>query len=131
MNALVTGSAVYGQTRDDSDIDLVVLVTPADINLLRFFADNMVTKHERKESDAGPGGISASLRFGKLNLLCVTDPIQYEVWRRGTRMLKDKGVPISRELAVAMFEALREHYGLNHVEPGFDYVKGNLASKKS
>lgn len=118
MNALVTGSHVYGTPKPDSDIDLVVLVTKQEIKLLRKLADED-NSTDYENPDYGVGGLTASLRFGKLNLLCCTDPAQVDVWRRGTDALKLVR-PVTRDQAVATFQQLQRDAGLNkpHVPGG-------------
>lgn len=115
MNAIVTGSRVYGTPKPDSDIDLVVLVTKDDIRAMRDLADED-NSTDYENPDYGAGGLTASLRFGKLNLLCCTTPEQVDVWRRGTAALKIVA-PVTREVAVKLFQMLQREAGL-HEPPG-------------
>lgn len=119
--AIVTGSRVYGIPKSDSDIDLVVLVTPADLKRLMTVAGEVVGG-----SAGGERCIEASLRFGKLNLLCVTDPVAYHVWERGTRELRDNA-PVTRDVAVAMFQLLQKHCGVNEDYPDCQDARNRVA----
>ncbi len=120
MNAIVTGSQVYGTPRRDSDVDLVMLVSQDDLLLLKRLG--MVAEKATTGTDSDPGtvgtdhGLSASIRFGDLNLIATTCPIAFAVWQRGTEYLK-RHQPNSRELAVAYFRDLRRHHGLQVAGP--------------
>ncbi len=86
----ITGSRAYGYPKDDSDIDLVILVSSLDASLLWDLSDN-------KER----------LSFGKLNLICFKfdddwSLNQYQIWKKvHNENLKLK--PITREQAVQNF----------------------------
>ncbi len=111
MQPFVTGSRVYGTPRKDSDIDLVVLVDEATLKLLENVSEHTPTRHPNEEYQIGVLGLNASLRFGRLNLLCVTTPEAYEVWKYGTEKLK-KEAPVTRDRAVEVFSKLRKREGL-------------------
>lgn len=119
--AIVTGSRAYGTPTEKSDIDLVVLVTPAEVSLLLAAAG--------QQPDKGSGGraVNASIRFGALNLLCVTDPVEYEMWCRGTRELK-RAAPVSRTLAVKMFTLLEKHCGIGKEYPTVSIARESLSA---
>lgn len=87
----MTGSHAYGNARPDSDVDLVIRIDPRLAEWLKQFSDE-------KEK----------LMFGKLNLVCATDDEYYEIWRRGTDLLKSEEVPPTRDQAVKVFKALKE-----------------------
>ena len=113
MRAFVTGSYSYGTPGPDSDIDLVVFVTERDLNRLKNAVINKGPGADWKEAAADPDYIAAGvypLRFGPLNLLCVTDEKRYEIWRRGTRKLKTQA-PVSRAFAVEFMKRLRQEEG--------------------
>lgn len=119
VNAIVTGSQVYGTPKHDSDVDLVILVSADDLALLKSLGEITVPV---KGSDSDPGttgrddGLQASIRFGKLNLIATTCPIAYAVWVKGTDYLK-RQKPGSRDNAAAYFRALRIHHGLKDANP--------------
>lgn len=100
MNSFLTGSQVYGKPRKDSDLDLVVLVSPET-------AAKLI-----KHSDLG----KEPVRYGKLNLILCEDDIEFATWKVGTaqiyaeRMVKKK--PISAQLAKAMLDILRKAVGI-------------------
>lgn len=99
MNAFITGSRSYGKPTADSDIDLVVLVDYATAEVLRGFSD--------QQSVAGPPVI----RFGKLNIIAVTNEAEFAMWKVATETLRRKknneGRPIGRDEAKAFIDTLR------------------------
>lgn len=115
-HAFLTGSRVYGEPREDSDIDLVVQVTPKEYQKL---LDQCSPPPGSNDPDYFRLGVF-SLRFGKLNLICTTNhgegPKHYEVWRKGTQLLKQKrkkaGFGVPREFACRLFDKLRAKAGL-------------------
>jgi hypothetical protein len=105
----LTGSHAYGIPGRDSDIDLVVLVTEAELTKLQVTAD----PPRGSEADEAYMVYTStwSLRFGRLNLLATTQEYQFDIWRKGTKRLK-RQAPVSREFAVEFFRRLREEAGL-------------------
>ena len=104
MHSFITGSRAYGTPRPDSDIDLVVLVSPDDLAKLVELSD--------KQSDFGhPGGEhyedGCFLRFGPLNLICVTDQTHFETWKKGTDELIAKK-PVTRDEAIETLKRYRQ-----------------------
>lgn len=99
--AFLTGSQVYGIPREDSDVDLVVLMEPEQAAEL---ADAMGVEVEREQVGRYP---SLQFTVGKLNLIVEADPALFDVWAKGTRLLLDRA-PVTREEAVAEFAKLRE-----------------------
>lgn len=130
MRAFITGSRAYGKPKRSSDVDLVVLVRRADLEVLRLLCDDDDAS-KKKDSDAGPtaeGPVgSASLRFGRLNLICLTDPVAYEVWAEGTKKLlqdvEQTEQPVARDVAIAFFDQLRRHRGLFERAPSVQDAK--------
>lgn len=92
MNAFLTGSRVYGTPHADSDVDLCVVLSEENLNLLRELCDG----------DPGSGG--DSLRFGKLNLICFTVAECAEPWRVATERLIVRK-PVTRDEAVKEIKA--------------------------
>src|ERR1700731_342638 len=84
LRSFVTGSHAYGIPNEDSDVDLVVLVTEKDMERLMASCPDLSDVDKEYMS----GAYTQSLRFGKLNLLVCTDERAFDVWRRGTRLLK-------------------------------------------
>ena len=100
--AFLTGSFRYSCPRKDSDIDLVVLVDDETLEVL----DEHNEGAERAiptDAEYGP------IRFGKLNIIALTDPEKFEIWRRVSEELAlkqvEEGVDIPRDEAV---KALQE-----------------------
>lgn len=87
MNAFLTGSRKYGTPRDDSNVDLVILTDGVSLHKLSELADD-AEEHKSPGYGALPRG--KSLRFGKLNLIAVTDPVLYATWVVGTEQLWQK-----------------------------------------
>ncbi len=102
MKSFLTGSRRYGTPRADSDIDLVVLMDVNELVELAKLADNT-------DDFGSPGGEQyddgCSLRFGKLNLLCVTQE-HFKVWKQGTDELIAMA-PVTRDKAMEHLAALR------------------------
>lgn len=87
LSAFVTGSQVYGTPRPDSDIDIKVFMFPrsqADINLLGSLADEYVAEYNL-------------VRFGKLHMQLITDPIEFTAWREATERLRSMKPVTNRE----------------------------------
>jgi hypothetical protein len=109
LMSFVTGSRKYGTPKPDSDVDLIVFVSKADLEILAALADPETLEDRSapafQASDYDP--MSKPLRFGKLNLICVTDPAQYDAWRAGTERLS-REQPVTREAAVALLSKLRK-----------------------
>lgn len=95
--AFLTGSRAYGTPREDSDVDLCLTVSERDFTILNDLAD-------RGQRTSGRPGCVGGLRYGRLNLICVTTP-DLENWRRGTRALEARQ-PVTREEAIRV---LGEH----------------------
>lgn len=121
MKAFITGSHAYGTPNSNSDVDLVILVGHADLEDLEKLGDKQYEVDRRPvggrtDSDPGTPGSeqhrTASVRFGRLNLICATDPIAYGVWLKGTRELERRGDKVTREYAVAFFRELRAEHGI-------------------
>ena len=104
MNAFLVGSRVYGEPREDSDIDLVVRMSPEDAYQLRRLADPI------RQND--PMGV---VRYGKLNLVvCETDAL-FEAWVDGFDEVMHEFAktqnPVTRARAIEIF------YRANYAPP--------------
>lgn len=124
FNAFITGSRAYGKPKKSSDVDLVVLVTPEHLEVLAKMADSDdEDRKKNQDSDSGPqweGGKSKSLRFGRMNLLCLTDPIAYAVWLKGTEVMVEaynKTGAVDRDQAIKFFDKMRHSAGLYSRRP--------------
>lgn len=95
--AFLTGSRAYGTPREDSDVDLCLTVSERDFQVLNDFAD-------RGQRTSGRPGCVGGMRYGRLNLICVTTP-DLENWRSGTMALEARR-PVTREEAIRV---LGEH----------------------
>jgi hypothetical protein len=120
--AVLTGSRAYGHPRPDSDIDLVILVDEIALAALEASQDRVddeagtLTQKHYITQDYGLSyegrGRSASLRFGRLNLIATTNPDLYAAWKKGTEELVSRAAtekrPIERAEAVALLSKYRE-----------------------
>lgn len=113
MRAFLTGSRIYSVPKKDSDIDLVVLMSEWEILLLKglnqpkksFIEKCRELISPKDETIYNTVSPTTSLRFGPLNLLCVSSEKAYNDWREGTDQLRAKA-PVSREEAVRVFTEL-------------------------
>lgn len=102
LGAFLTGSRVYGVPREDSDVDLVVLLDKRTYYALSDHCPFNPSDHpSASDEDACP-----SLRFGKLNLVPTFEVELFEAWKKGTELLKDEA-PVSKKRACEVLEALR------------------------
>lgn len=94
IDSFATGSRVYGTPKEDSDLDLVVLLECSS-DIWKF---------------AEPG---STCRFGKLNLVTFEDKDNFERWRKITKELIARS-PVTRDEAIKAFqEAGFGNYGEN------------------
>ncbi len=86
-NCFLTGSHAYGVPNEKSDIDLVILANQELKDKLFKLKNNN----------------SASIRFGKLNIICLTKPEEYDAWLCGTlKCIFNK--PVSRNDAINIIQ---------------------------
>lgn len=98
--AFVTGSRKYGTVRVGSDVDLVVLVSEKDAEILSHMDEYQWNDEFRSANEH-----SWSLRFGRLNLIVTTSKERYESWKEGTEILESRS-PVTRSEAVSLFKSL-------------------------
>lgn len=124
MNAFITGFRAYGQPRDDSDVDMVIMLDSFDACMLETLADISASdREEYKQSEM------TILRFGKLNLMVCTTEAAYASWLAGTvelKAMRDNGMQVTRELAVLVFKKHRRLMGVDvdRMIQGFQQEKG-------
>jgi hypothetical protein len=113
--AFVTGSYAYGVPHSESDVDLVVLVTEADLLRLGKLAD----RERTLAAEAAAGGYGAahatSLYFGDLNLICCTSRKAYDAWQKATQHLKKEATQqggVTRDRAISCMSHFRREAGL-------------------
>jgi len=86
----ITGSHAYGSPTENSDIDLVV----------------WAVGETRAKLEVG----GYPIRFGRLNLILISDIDQWDIWKIGTEALvklsKSRKSAVSRDEAVAFFITL-------------------------
>lgn len=87
--AFITGSRAYGTPREDSDIDLAILIDADEGDILW---------------KAGAVEGEKTCRFGCLNLLIFNRSDRFNRWAQVTNELRERS-PVSREEAVAAFQA--------------------------
>jgi hypothetical protein len=97
VTAFLTGSSQYGDYgTSESDIDLVVLVSHADKDKLIAAGD-------------------MPCRFGNLNLILTTDPVEYAFWMAAKQRCIVEGVT-SKEEVIAIHDGMKQLLGLNEVD---------------
>lgn len=108
--ALLTGSQVYGQPTDESDIDLVLYLTKEETHTLLDAFDNQEEHDEiyvHSPDDEGDYAFT-SIRVGPLNLLLCHTYEEYQIWKETTQLCKSKGIKLTNEQACEVFDNLRK-----------------------
>jgi len=109
VKAFLSGSQVYGEPTEESDIDLIIRMAKKEMDkLIKILSSKGQIQHIDPNYDNG----QVSIKIGTLNLLiCYTDK-RYLSWATGTKALRlerrKKGKPLSRERAVEVFSGLRD-----------------------
>lgn len=96
--SFISGSRSYGTPRSDSDVDLVVLVSPLDADIIR--------------SLAGCNKLDEPVKFGRLNLILMESELEMAVWYVATEQCR-KIAPLDREAAKKVINALQKSVGLS------------------
>lgn len=97
MTAFLTGSRAYGTPRPDSDVDLCVLLSHDELEALALQAPQ--SNGEPASGDEN----DASLRFGRLNIIAMTDPSRFEAWKEATAELVARK-PVTRDEAIRLID---------------------------
>lgn len=102
MNAFLTGSTVYGEAHEDSDVDLVVLVSREDREELYFLADK-----------------SSPMMYGRLNVIALHEKWRFDRWLAAKNACvaeakRSPGGTITRQRAVEIHKA----HGVNAYPEG-------------
>lgn len=107
MDAFISGSRAYGAPSKSSDIDLVIKVSCETLQKLRKLAGVADKPQE-------------PIRFGHLNLICLTTDEDMAVWKVGTEQMVqeklDQKKPVSRNQAIKILDGLRESIGKGKYE---------------
>lgn len=103
--AFITGSTAYGTPREDSDVDMVVMLSPEEAEALNELGENV------DESVHYSGAAGLAIRLGKLNLIVVTSLERYRSWRAGTDAMvtaskRGQGYSFTRDQAIAVFKGM-------------------------
>jgi hypothetical protein len=113
MKAFLTGSHVYGEPREDSDIDIVIPMEKGDLTRLVQILDNM--DGDWDEMDVGYP--KTTFRVGPFNLIFVDGGGHMKVWKEGTEKLKKRkqrtDKPVTRKAAIRLFDKLRQKWIFN------------------
>jgi len=96
LKSYFTGSQVYGTPRPDSDIDLVIRMSSEELaKIVHAQVADTVVWFENSPT--------ASLKFGKLNVIaCITDDA-FEKWAVSTVQLELRA-PVTREEAIRTYK---------------------------
>jgi len=124
---ILTGSRVYGQPSLTSDVDMVVLMSDADLTTFRGQYEALMNLSDEVDEYHGSPSVTAMARlyptsqqipttttipvWNALNLIICTTEEQFEVWYRGTEKLKDEARAsplgyVTRDRAVEVFQEL-------------------------
>ena len=99
-NTFITGSHAYGKPTTGSDLDIAILMGPADAVRLE---DTLTDQRRGGGGGTGRSDIMHSSYYlggrPRVNLLVFTDAEQFEVWRKATEFLKGKA-PVTRDQAI-------------------------------
>lgn len=94
--AVITGSHAYGTPDDKSDLDLVVLVDHR--------TERILNKHSESQG---------TIRFGKLNVITVTNPTDYAYWLLATKIMQRSGNKFTKIEAKAILDQFRHALGIS------------------
>lgn len=115
VSYLITGSRVFGYASPDSDWDFVVYRPEAtsqdDVSGLA--ADILYRSNPGYPDTGQPLNFKVDVRIGEVNVIVVNDVEVFRGWDRAYRIvnnLKAIGVPITREMSVAVHTACVEQY---------------------
>jgi hypothetical protein len=97
MNAFIGGSRWYGKPTPNSDVDLCILVTEQEAEILASQAD--IPNSKRENCGSFP------LKFGKLNLIVCVEEETFNLWFEGRNQLKELA-PVTRQQAIEKFKQL-------------------------
>lgn len=106
--AFMTGSLVYGTPCEESDVDLVLMMTEEEAAKLYKYSDGVV---KQVFDPRYPKNRFLSMRFGRLNLLCCFTTAMYDSFLEGTAECYAKW-PVTREAAVEVFQRIRKQKGI-------------------
>jgi hypothetical protein len=110
LAAFVTGSRAYGTPTKDSDIDLVALTSEDDATALSNEADKICSSGMGAYQDS-----DIALRFGRLNLICLTDLKHFQIWKAENELMiadANRLGPLTREQAVVRLRTARRQAGI-------------------
>jgi len=93
VKPFLTGSHAYGVPKEGSDLDIVVLLDNCLASTLLSLSMGSVNIQYGSVA-------SASLRFGPLNIIAITDEAEFTAWKTATDLLIAMK-PVTREQAVA------------------------------
>lgn len=96
---LPTGSRRYGTPKPDSDWDIVLFGYELDVEYLARLADDTIVPYRIPHSR----GLTATYRFGPLNVILVLEFNQWQAWVIGTRNLVNRK-PVTRVQAIEEFQ---------------------------
>lgn len=107
MDAFISGSFAYGTPGPESDIDLVIEIDDEGLTTLE---EQFVDQLTNTESGDPYPESSSCFRFGKLNLIAVSNPKLYETWKQGTEELIARK-PVTRDEAIEVMRKKRIEAG--------------------
>ncbi len=100
MNAFLTGSRAYGTPKPESDTDIVLHMSEDDLcELYSIHGPDDDRDDDPSFSSNNGRPTNYSFRMGKANLICMTDPEEFQAWKSATEVLK-RNRPVTRDLAI-------------------------------
>lgn len=100
MNAFLTGSRAYGTPRTDSDTDIVMLMSEEDLQgLYQIHGPGDDVDEDPSFSTNNGKPTNYSFKIGRANLICMTDPEDFQAWKSATEVLI-RNKPVTRDLAI-------------------------------
>lgn len=117
MTAFLTGSRLYGQPTPESDVDLVIHMSPERAKKFMDALDpEMLPKHMTPEDRARYGlGDQITFRFGKLNLILCLTLTRTDAWLDATQRcerLANIAGRMPRKTSVELFQNTFRRRGL-------------------
>lgn len=108
MNIIFTGSRVYGEAKEDSDIDIVV--TNSDLPKLLLQLDELGVQIRPVSDNPAYAGFYFSTKDlppVEVNIIVAEDEDEYEVWRQATNCMCKIPVIKDREKRVEQFHSFQ------------------------
>ncbi len=95
--SFLTGSRIYGSPTKKSDLDLCILVSKSEAQIIKSYSDaESISLTERGYNDD-----VFTCRYGMLNIIMFTDESMFDVWQNATKFCINRK-PVTRDFAKAV-----------------------------